>query len=322
MCPKVSVVVPIYNAEEFLPRTLKQLGGQTLRDIEFILVNDGSTDNSEQLCRRAAEADSRFKVISQPNRGVCAARNAGIDACTGEFIGFCDSDDIPDDDLYEILYEIAWENQAQISMVDVRIKLPDGSVKHTATGVNHSWNDPQDFASDFFTQYINIGVYTKLFRRDLLGDQRFPEDRKINEDMYFFFCAAIRSKTTVHKSIEKYTYIKNTNSSTLGSFSEKFFDSRFFADELVRITKEKFPALTERAEGKRISILLRLLNRMQILGGRKMFPKQYKEIRGIITAYKPSFCKKYLRKNDYFRYLMLKFCPPAFVIVTKTLDKY
>ena len=322
MVPKVSVVVPVYNAADFLPRTLDALKAQTLSETEFILVNDGSTDDSEQICRSYAEKDSRFTVLCQENKGVCAARNAGIDAARGDYVGFCDSDDIPDNDLYQTLYELITREQAQLAMADVRIKLPDGSIKHTASGVDHCWNKPEDFAKDFFSQYLNIGVYTKLFRRDLLSGLRFDETRKINEDLFFFFCAGISSAKTVHRSIEKYTYIKNSTSTTLGTFSEKFFDSRYFANELVRITKVRFPQLTDSAEGKRLSILLRLLNRMIILGGDRKFKAEYKEISADITSHTPAFCKKYLRKNDYFRYSLLKRCPPLFKLVTKTLDKY
>ena len=140
--------------------------------------------------------------------------------------------------------------------------------------------------------------------------------------MFFFFCAGINSSKTVHRSVEKYTYIKNSTSATLGAFSEKFFDSRYFADELVRITKERFPRLADCAEGKRVSVLLRLLNRMIILGGDKEFKTEYKEIASDITAHTPAFCKQYLRKNDYTRYSLLRRCPPLFKFGTKTLDKY
>lgn len=94
MNPKVSIVIPVYGNEAFLPKCISTLRAQTLRDIEFIFVCDGSPDNSLEILRRAEKMDSRIRVIAfEENQGVSAARNAGIDAAKGDYIGFCDGDD-------------------------------------------------------------------------------------------------------------------------------------------------------------------------------------------------------------------------------------
>ncbi len=102
---KVSVVVPVYNVEKYLERCIESIRNQTLEDIEIILVDDGSPDNCPKICDGFAEKDSRIKVIHKKNGGLSSARNAGIYAATGEYIGYIDSDDYAEPDMFEILYD-------------------------------------------------------------------------------------------------------------------------------------------------------------------------------------------------------------------------
>ncbi len=105
--PCISFIVPIYNMERLLPRALRSLRAQTLTDFEAILINDGSKDGSAALCAQAAAEDARFRFIDQPNGGVAAARNAGLDAARGEYIFFLDPDDWVESDAAEVLYHTA-----------------------------------------------------------------------------------------------------------------------------------------------------------------------------------------------------------------------
>jgi len=112
----VSVIVPVYNVAPYLARCLDSLVGQTLKDIEIICIDDKSTDNSLEILQEYAKKDSRIKIIAQKhNGGVAAARNAGIDMATGEYLGFVDSDDYVDTDFYEKLYETAKKNNADMA---------------------------------------------------------------------------------------------------------------------------------------------------------------------------------------------------------------
>lgn len=105
--PCISFIVPVYNMERLLPRALRSLRAQTLTDFEAILINDGSKDGSAALCAQAAAEDARFRFIDQPNGGVAAARNAGLDAARGEYIFFLDPDDWVEPDAAEVLYHAA-----------------------------------------------------------------------------------------------------------------------------------------------------------------------------------------------------------------------
>lgn len=102
--PKVSIVVPVYNVERQLARCINSLRTQTIEKVEIILVNDGSTDKSLEICRYFAELDRRIKVIDKPNGGVSSARNKGIELAQGEYIGFVDPDDWIEPDMYRSIY--------------------------------------------------------------------------------------------------------------------------------------------------------------------------------------------------------------------------
>lgn len=117
--PKVSVIIPIYNVEQYLRRCLDSIINQTLTDIEIICVNDGSTDNSPQILEEYAKADNRIKIINQVNSGVSEARNTGIKNASGEYIGWVDPDDYVDTDYFEKLYTAATENNADIACAGI-----------------------------------------------------------------------------------------------------------------------------------------------------------------------------------------------------------
>ena len=103
---KISVIVPVYNVEKFIKRCLDSIINQTMRDLEIILVNDGSTDNSGKICDEYAQLDNRITVIHKENGGLSSARNTGLDVATGEWIAFVDSDDYIEKNMYEVLYEV------------------------------------------------------------------------------------------------------------------------------------------------------------------------------------------------------------------------
>lgn len=105
--PKLSIIVPIYNVEKYLPRCIESILNQTFREFELILINDGSTDNCKEICEKYKKIDSRIIVVNKKNGGVSSARNFGIDISRGEYIGFVDPDDFIDANMYEILFNTA-----------------------------------------------------------------------------------------------------------------------------------------------------------------------------------------------------------------------
>ena len=125
--PQVSVIVPVYKAERYLQRCVDSLVRQTLRDIEIILVDDGSPDGCPALCDQLASEDSRIRVVHKENGGLSSARNAGLCVATGKYVGFVDSDDDVELDMYEKLVQKAEQYAADFVMCDYRRILSDGA---------------------------------------------------------------------------------------------------------------------------------------------------------------------------------------------------
>ena len=124
---KISVIIPVYNVEEYLERCLNSVVNQTFKDLEIICVNDGSTDSSGEILQKFARKDARIKIIKRPNGGLSAARNTGLEVMSGEYFAFLDSDDWIDLNFYEKLYEKAKEFDADIAMADF---IRKGKNKH------------------------------------------------------------------------------------------------------------------------------------------------------------------------------------------------
>lgn len=117
---KISVIIPIYNVEAFLERCLNTVCGQSYKNLEIILVDDGSSDNCLKICKEFADKDDRIKVIHQSNQGVSAARNTGLDMATGDYIAFVDSDDYIHTEMYERLYSLLKKYDADMSACFIR----------------------------------------------------------------------------------------------------------------------------------------------------------------------------------------------------------
>ena len=180
---KVSVIIPVYNTEKYLEKCLESVCNQTLSDIEIICINDCSTDNSCEILNRCAANDERIKIINFPeNRGAAAARNAGIDAATGEYIGFVDSDDYIDLNFYEKLYIGATTSNADI----VKSNLKYTGWNTPSSGSYYNLNDVKK------SKYKFNHVPTAIFKRSLLLQNNifFPENSECAEDSVFEILAA------------------------------------------------------------------------------------------------------------------------------------
>ena len=216
--PQVSVIVPVYNSEAFLPACIASLRAQTLGEMEFIFVCDGSPDNSLSLLREAERADARVRVIAFPeNRGVSAARNAGIEAATGEFIGFCDADDWAEPGMYETLLRAAREADADISFCRVfkdyenrQENVPLGfetGARFDARSIRETLI-PAMLSKETDSDELPLSGYTprNLFRRELAQRHRFRPDIRYAEDLLFIIECALNARAMVAVDEAHYHY--------------------------------------------------------------------------------------------------------------------
>lgn len=203
---QVSVIIPVYNTEKYLPKCLDSVCNQTLKDIEIICVNDCSPDNSLAVLQEYAKNDNRIKLINfTENKGAAAARNAGIDAATGEYIGFVDSDDFVDLDFYEKLYIKAKETNADAAKGNIYDcdKNAQNPVLTNFYNMNEKIRENK--------AYFYYGFTSAIYKRALIETHkiRFPEHISHFEDPYFSIQVAICLNKIVFDDTARYFYIKH-----------------------------------------------------------------------------------------------------------------
>lgn len=222
--PKVSVIVPVYNVEKYLIKSLDSLVNQTLEDIEIIVVNDGSTDNSKKIIEVYKEKyQDKIKYLEKPNGGLSDARNFGIPHATGEYIAFLDSDDYVELDTYEKMYNKAKEENADIVCCKYdRI--------YNAKRVVCDIGKIEDYGKNLHEnpELLNCGVpyiWNKIFKKSLIEENKFEfENYKIFEDLLFTYKCFLKANKISMVEEVFYHYIRNRNSSVMSSFSYKLFD--------------------------------------------------------------------------------------------------
>ena len=204
---KVSIIVPIYNVEKYLSKCIESILSQTYKNIEIILVDDGSPDNSPQICDEYAKKDDRIIVIHKANGGVSLARNAGIDIATGKYIGFVDPDDYIENNMYELMMNKIEEYQANIVICGYDYINENYTVeRHYHIQQDEILTQKQFISMQFdMPPTIRHGVVNKLFIAKTLKKIRFPEGINSSEDVYVLaeYTKFIKKAVFIHKPLYK-----------------------------------------------------------------------------------------------------------------------
>ncbi len=228
----ISVIVPIYNVEEYLPACVESIIKQTYSRLEIILVDDGCTDRSGAICDEYAGKDSRIRVIHQKNRGLSGARNAGLKACHGNYISFIDSDDIIHSQFIEMLYTLCQNHDCPLAVAGIggiheEKEVPAGAVTYDLAEKDQGKVRSSRELLDLFyhmDHHNNITVaWNKLYRRDVIGDFLYPEGF-VYEDEATTFAYIYRAQNTVWTDAPLYYYRQRPGSITQQKFSLKRLD--------------------------------------------------------------------------------------------------
>ncbi|MFD1040620.1 glycosyltransferase [Virgibacillus byunsanensis] len=235
MNPQISIIVPIYNVEQYLHKCIDSILAQTFNDFELILVNDGSSDKSGEICDQFAKKDIRAKVIHKKNGGVSSARNKGIDIATGNFIGFVDPDDVIEPNMYDELLQSAIQLDADIVVCPIKTinliidRISISSIWRNNVGcvLNKETIENEIIPSILANKtYSLVSSVNKLYKKSIfdLYDIRFDENKHHSEDarLNFTFLMMINSLVFVDKPLYTY-YIRKRNSLTQ-VFRSNLFD--------------------------------------------------------------------------------------------------
>ena len=258
MRPKVSVIVPVYNVEKYLERCINSLINQSLEDIEIILVDDSSTDCSLEICNRFAKEDIRIKVINKANEGAGKARNAALQVALGEYIGFVDSDDFIERDMFQTLYEKAKKYNSDLVMsgvlfVDGNMFSEKGDcIRKNYFDGDTQFEDQEDLKKlrmgiigalpeDLDDSKYGMSIWKNLFRHDIIkkNNLQFQSEREIlSEDALFMidFISCINKATGINEAF--YNYCRNGDSISKSYKKDRFEKSLVFVNEVEKRFKQ------------------------------------------------------------------------------------
>lgn len=211
MNPIISIIIPVYNVEKYLCKCIDSILGQTYKELEIILVDDGSTDNSGVICDKYEKKDNRIKVIHKKNGGLSDARNCGLDNAIGEYIAFLDSDDWVDFKYIEILYENLRDYNADISICNFRRVHDEKELLN-----NHNniilYNNIEALQQIYTNKSVQaIVAWNKLYKKSIFKKNRFPKG-KIHEDEYLIPILLYETKRVVYTDKELVYYRQTPNS--------------------------------------------------------------------------------------------------------------
>lgn len=300
----ISVIVPIYNVENYLRCCIESIVKQTYQNIEIILVDDGSTDSCPQICEEYVSKDSRISVIHQENGGLSEARNTGIKFARGEYITFVDSDDVLELDMLEYLYNKMIEQNADI------VQCQNMRIDEFGDIVGHYCDVPDVLAEDNHTcmkimlsdMRFNTTAWAKLYRLSLLGDVRFPKG-KYNEDVFTTYKLIAKCKRMYIGGERKYLYRVRSGSIMLESFKPKHMDGIDGKEEQCKYIEDSYPALAKYAHAD----IVYASNIRSLHMGRsgKIYPEYINRMQKLYRLY----------EFDYLRYSQSKLSAKLFSIL-------
>lgn len=250
--PLITVIVPVYNIQEYLPRCVRSITAQTYRNLEILLVDDGSTDGTADLCDRLAEEDGRIRVFHRENGGTSLARNLALEHATGEYVGFVDSDDYISPDMYEKLlwgireFHVSAAQIARDERDEQDRQLSDICEPPSEPRVVES----REFMRELLLHRGDCSLCTKLIRRDLFPGEAFPAG-KLNEDFHLLvrMLPDIGRLASLNWKCYHVFYRMGSNSRRAGrkEFSRVFADCVENADMVAEIVARDYPELADTA---------------------------------------------------------------------------
>lgn len=265
--PELSIIVPVYKVEKYLPRCIDSILVQTFGDFELILIDDGSPDGCGRICDEYARKDKRIVVIHQKNMGVSAARNAGLDIARGRYIGFVDSDDWIEPQMYEVMMDAIRENGADMAVCGVRYADEDGKFTR-ADRLSEGVYSRDGLLEDVFAMPNKLGggCCNKVFDASKTASVRFKVGMTIAEDALYLFDCFMRIDGAVKIGDALYNVYERCGSATRT-------DSMICVNEtiegrlsMLRHTRKYMPSMEARAADKFLDECLRCAPQIRSIG--------------------------------------------------------
>lgn len=236
----ISIIVPIYNKENTLKKCVDSLVAQTYKNLEIILVDDGSVDNSLAIATKYTNIDERIKVLKKNNGGVCSARNLALEIVAGRYITFVDSDDWIGDNFLESMYSVAQKSNADIvfsKFIYDKVSTNEQVIKQSAESIDSIVFSKTEICyeiSKIYNRKIGWENCSKLFKREIVKGIKYDEDIAIGEDWLFFCKVLERAELMVSTSIEGYHYVFYENSA-VHKINESYISACLATERVLKL---------------------------------------------------------------------------------------
>lgn len=306
--PELSIIVPVYKVEKYLPKCIDSILAQTFRDFELILIDDGSPDNCGKICDDYAARDSRIRVIHQENAGVSAARNAGLDIACGTYLGFVDSDDWIEPEMYETMIATAKEKQVDVVVCGIKYCEENGTfIRSDLSDMAYISGEELLCSIYGMPNPLGGGCCNKLFRRQPIAQCRFRSGIAMAEDWLFLFDSFCNYQNCCKISFDFYSVVERQDSATRCEDLELTYQAVASSRLLLLLAREHSLALESRATDKFLDDCLRFSPQIREIGRRtgqpwrmKLLHIKWLMLKVIIRAY----FKKLLPKAKLHGYIM------------------
>lgn len=271
----ITVIVPIYNVEKYVRKCIDSIINQSYKNLEIILVDDGSPDKCGIICDKYAEKDSRIRVIHKKNGGLSDARNVALDVMKGNYVTFIDSDDYIDIEYISYLYDLINHYNADISICGYKYITEEGKVLNHPSDDNTIliMNQEKAFFELLNSQYFSNSSCGKLFKSDCFNGIRYPCGR-LYEDVATTYKTFFKSKKIVFGAHSLYFYLYRVGSISKQKFSLARMDGIYFAEKMVKDIKRKFPSLWHIGECRLFDSYLAVFS----IVNKKDYPDIYEQV--------------------------------------------
>lgn len=304
--PYLSIIVPVFNKVKYLNFCIESILAQSFKEFELILINDGSTDGSGLKCDNYKSLDPRIIVIHQENKGVSKARNVGIACSKGKYIGFVDSDDTIENDMYEILIRNAINTDSDISICSIKRTYKKNTTKMLNDNRLEIFNKDQGL-SGVVKNLFDMSANNKVFRSGLVKNIEF--EGRFKEDLLFNIVAFSKANKCVFQNTSKYNYILRNNSVSVEKLSEKDMEGLAVDEKIMSIVSDKCNSIIEEAQVNFFVQNISILN-LILLSSKTKYAKEFEIITNNLKKYSFLISKsQILRKKHRFAYCIFRISP-------------
>lgn len=281
--PLISVIVPVYNSEKFLKKCVDSILGQSYGNLEVVLINDGSTDGSAGICDAYARQDNRVRVFHQENCGVSATRNRGITLAVGEYIGFVDADDWIDTDMYQSLYALLKQYDADVSIHSFYVEENEKDRSRRRDCDEVLVMDAKEAIREMLLAKRFAGhLCNKLFKQSLLQGLLLKKEIAIYEDMLFLWDVFHGANRVVFQDKKVYHYVIHSESALQTVWRDTFFTVFDATRSVLKKTEKEYPDLVP--EARKTVLLSCLVVAMKLHRAKQLTKENYRKIRKMMKG--------------------------------------